>query len=249
MAKNSLVLYYDYEEKFEFLTDEQLGKLMRLVFHYEKTQELPEFDDPAVRVAFGVVKYDLDQNRAKYEQQCERNKRNRNQQQREVTSGDESSQHVTDNDSDNDTVNDTDSDSEEDNIPCAPDGRTDSYQSLFDYYLSLDLIKHKKLTQQMRNAIDVAKRRCSYTFDNMKELLRRHEVVVAASEKDECPVPKRGITEFFGQKAYQATHLICSEYDDDGVKWRRYQAGAYGKNKASPKRGGNMPSGKHSTVI
>lgn len=131
----------------------------------------------------------------------------------------------------------------ESNNTCAPVGSTErfNYQGLYDYYMTLDLIQHRGFTKEMRKAIDVARRQ-GYTFDDIKKLLYRHALVVKASENDgDYSVDKRGVGEFFGQKAHKATHLICSEYADDGVKWRRYQEGKYGRknNKASPQSDGN----------
>lgn len=97
------------------------------------------------------------------------------------------------------------------------------YKDLFDLYMSLDLIKHKELTKEMKSAIDVARRRCGYSFEDMKKLLRRHALVVKLTANDgEYLTKKRGITEFFGQKVRDGTCLICSEYADDGAKTRRH---------------------------
>lgn len=98
------------------------------------------------------------------------------------------------------------------------------YQKLFDYYLSLGLVKHRSLTGEMRAAIDVARRRGKYSWADLAKLLYRHALIVKLSEGDgEYAVHKRGIGEFFGQKVCGGTMLICSEYADDGAKWLRYQ--------------------------
>lgn len=65
--KNTFVLYKDYQERFSGLSDAQFGQLMRMVFDYELTGEV-ETEDPAVEIAFDVIRYDLDRNRAKYEE-------------------------------------------------------------------------------------------------------------------------------------------------------------------------------------
>lgn len=103
-----------------------------------------------------------------------------------------------------------------------PDG-TDNYQSLFDYYLTLGLVKHRKLTKEMRNAIDIARRRNEYTWDELRTLLLRHKNIVNLTKDDnEYAVRPRGITEFFGQKVKDGTALICSEYADGGAKQQWY---------------------------
>ncbi len=100
----------------------------------------------------------------------------------------------------------------------------DPYLKLFEYYRSLGLVKHRKLTGEMRASIDVARRRGDYTWNDLAKLLYRHCLIVKLSEGDgEYAVRRRGIAEFFGQKVYGGTVLICSEYADDGAKWLRYQ--------------------------
>lgn len=69
--KRTFILYTDYKDRFEKLSNSQFGELMRLVFDYEMGIE-PETDDIAVEVAFGVIRYDLDKNRAKYEEIVEK---------------------------------------------------------------------------------------------------------------------------------------------------------------------------------
>ena len=40
MDKSSFLIYLDYEEQFNLLTDEQIGQLMRAIIKYEKTREI-----------------------------------------------------------------------------------------------------------------------------------------------------------------------------------------------------------------
>lgn len=67
-AKSSFILYTDYEDKFEMLSDAQLGKLLRLIVKYEKTQQNPDItqEEPIVQMAFTFIKSDLDRARVKY---------------------------------------------------------------------------------------------------------------------------------------------------------------------------------------
>lgn len=100
----------------------------------------------------------------------------------------------------------------------------DRHKELYEYYCSLGLVRHRSLTREMKNAMDVARRRGEYTWKDLKTLLYRHSMVVKLSKGDgEYAVKPRGIAEFFGQKVSGGTCLICSEYADDGKKWLRYQ--------------------------
>ncbi len=100
------------------------------------------------------------------------------------------------------------------------------YQEVFDFYNTLGLIKHRKLTKEMRAAIDVARRRGEYSWDELRMLLDRHaKVVRMTANNGPYAVPARSLAEFFGQKVAGSTVLICSEYANGGAKWRRYKDG------------------------
>lgn len=75
MDKNSFLIYLDYEEQFNLLTDEELGQLIRAIIKYEKTKEISELNG-MVKMAFSFIKTQLDRDREKYEKKCEKNKAN-----------------------------------------------------------------------------------------------------------------------------------------------------------------------------
>lgn len=75
MEKKSFILFAEHEEIFESLTDKQAGQLIKGIFKYEKTQEIPQLDK-TVRVAFIPIKQILDKNREEYIKKCEKNKEN-----------------------------------------------------------------------------------------------------------------------------------------------------------------------------
>ena len=75
----------------------------------------------------------------------------------------------------------------------------------------------------MQDAITKAMKDNKYTIEECKELLRRHDRVVAITKNSEYPVEKRGLDVFFGQKVYQAKNLICSEYEDGGKYCEKYK--------------------------
>jgi hypothetical protein len=134
-----------------------------------------------------------------------------------------------------DTDTDTDTDTESISVP----GGTE-YQSVFDYYLTLDLIKHKSLTTEMKNAIDRARRIGGYDWDMLKELLRRHDLVVRWTANDgEFKTHKRELVKFFGQKIAGGTELICSEYTDDGAKWIKHKESIKAAVEATDKKFGD----------
>ena len=74
--KKSFVLYHDYQQHFQLLTDEQLGQLIRAIFAYEATGKLPELKDAALKMCFSFVKNQLDRDREAYEARCQANREN-----------------------------------------------------------------------------------------------------------------------------------------------------------------------------
>lgn len=74
--KNTLILYHEYLNHFEHLSDAELGQLLRVIMHYEIDGVQPEIENRAVMIAFSFIKADLDINREKYEERCKTNSRN-----------------------------------------------------------------------------------------------------------------------------------------------------------------------------
>lgn len=75
MDKNSFLIYLDYQEQFELLTDEQAGQLIKAIIKYEKTGEITKLEG-MTKMAFSFIKTQLDRDREKYNKKCEKNKEN-----------------------------------------------------------------------------------------------------------------------------------------------------------------------------
>ena len=98
----------------------------------------------------------------------------------------------------------------------------ENIKDIYDYYISLNLIKHRAYTEDMTKAIKSAMKNNKYTIEYCKILLDRHKQVVEITKKEEYPVKARSLTEFFGQKVMNAKHLICAEYEEGGAKYEKY---------------------------
>lgn len=70
--KNSFIMYYDYGEHFNLLSDNELGVLIRAIYEYEKSEVIPQLDG-VLKMAFSFIKCQLDIDKAKYNTICERN--------------------------------------------------------------------------------------------------------------------------------------------------------------------------------
>ena len=71
MDKKSFLLYLDYEEHFSLLTDEQAGQLIKVIFQYEKTGEIPEIEG-VIKMAFSFIKSQLDRDSIKWKEETKK---------------------------------------------------------------------------------------------------------------------------------------------------------------------------------
>lgn len=113
--------------------------------------------------------------------------------------------------------------------------KKENIKEIYDYYLTLGLVKHIRYTNDMAKSIKKAMKDNKYDIEYCKTLLKRHKKVVEITKNNEKPVEVRGLAPFFGQKAYNATHLICSEYEEGGKLYEKYL------NKDKPKNKPNDP--------
>lgn len=74
--KKSFIMYHDYWNWFKLLTDEELGKLVRALFLYAREQTEPNSLDEKLSFTFSMIKDNLDDDRARYEAVCNKNKEN-----------------------------------------------------------------------------------------------------------------------------------------------------------------------------
>ena len=73
--KSSFLIYLDYKEHFDLLSNEELGQLLRAIMLYEETGEITELTG-MLKMAFSFIKAQLDKDRQKYKDKCEKNKKN-----------------------------------------------------------------------------------------------------------------------------------------------------------------------------
>ena len=74
--KKSLLLYYDYKVHFDYLTDLQVGQIVRAMLDYEIDGVLPEFSEPIMQMTFSFIRSNLDRDMQKYLEKCRKNAEN-----------------------------------------------------------------------------------------------------------------------------------------------------------------------------
>ena len=73
--KDSFILFTEYSEQFNMLTDEQAGVLIKAIFAYSSDEELPEMDG-VTRMAFSFIRSALDRSDKEYQRRVEANREN-----------------------------------------------------------------------------------------------------------------------------------------------------------------------------
>ena len=76
MEKDTFIVFMEWEENCEDLTDEEFGQLMRAVFQYAKNGEKPSFSDRTMRACWKPIQQAIDRANEAYEHQCEVNRAN-----------------------------------------------------------------------------------------------------------------------------------------------------------------------------
>lgn len=138
MGKGNFILYLEHQAIFEMLTDEQAGQLIKAIFQYERSGEMPKMDK-FINLAFIPIMQTLDKNRAKYENTCKKNQENINKRWKKEdtknTTGKIGTQENTKNtDNDNEYDSDNDYDNDNNNDVVVSDSCVDGLQKVIDFY-------------------------------------------------------------------------------------------------------------------
>lgn len=101
------------------LSNEEAGKLIKAIFNFVTTGEIPAFDERCLDMAFVQIKNTLERDNEKYEETCKKNAKNASmrwekKEAKNATAYDRIQSYANYADSDNDSVNDNDSDNESD---------------------------------------------------------------------------------------------------------------------------------------
>lgn len=75
MQKSSFLIYHEYREPLELLTDEQRGRLLMALIDYSESGMVPELDGISM-MAFSFIQKQMDRDSEKYENRCNSNREN-----------------------------------------------------------------------------------------------------------------------------------------------------------------------------
>lgn len=136
--KKSIIIYADCIAILEELTYEQAGRLFKAILAYVNDEPVTETEgDPAVKMAFKVLKTQIDRDSEKYAEKCEKNRQiaiAREKRRKELREREQANTNVNEREQANTNVTNNDSDSENDselsndnNIILAPNGASSSH--------------------------------------------------------------------------------------------------------------------------
>lgn len=76
MSKDSFVFYTKYKDALLMLSDTERSEILMACIEYVSEGDLPEFRNPAAGMLFKIIRSDIDADKKKYEERCERNREN-----------------------------------------------------------------------------------------------------------------------------------------------------------------------------
>ena len=106
MDKNSFLIYLDYQEQFELLTDEQAGQLIKAIIKYEKIGEITKLEG-MTKMAFSFIKQQLDRDSEKWkEEKQKRSEAGKRGMAKRWENNNKNNNVITDNNKNNNVIND-----------------------------------------------------------------------------------------------------------------------------------------------
>ena len=151
MSRKSFVLYTEWENTFNRLSNELAGELIKVIFDYVRTGEIPQIDNAVVNGVFSAFQPSIDRNISKYdaaiEQRKEAGKRSAEKRKRDATTVDESKRDATTVESRlrTSTVSDSVSDSVSDTLSLNGESVREGANKVFD----LQSIKEQLLSDEI----------------------------------------------------------------------------------------------------
>lgn len=151
MSRKSFVLYTEWENTFNRLSNELAGELIKVIFDYVRSGEIPQIDNAVVDGVFSAFQPSIDRNISKYdaaiEQRKEAGKRSAEKRKRDATTVDESKRDATTVESRlrTSTVSDSVSDSVSDTLSLNGESVREGANKVFD----LQSIKEQLLSDEI----------------------------------------------------------------------------------------------------
>ena len=201
--KQSFIIYHDWEIFFKKLSDSLCKELILAIFEHETSGgEITPTVSDEIRIVFDFMLSQLDKSRAKYVEQCAKNKENIAKRWN-TTVNDRKQPYTTDTnntdndkDKDNDNVKDKDKEKEKDNdkehsiddtlMSGKPDG---AVAEIIDF-MNLVFGSHYKLNGKKTNSLIRSRLREGYTVEDFKSVISKKYAEWAGTEHEKYLRPE-----------------------------------------------------------
>lgn len=239
MSKNNFILYKDYKPHVDMLSDEQAGKLFKAIFEYVDGRTENDLD-PLTKMAFSFIKSNLERDLIKYKNIVERNRANGKKGGRPPKEENPNNPSGLSNNPNKPkkadigidigigTDIDIDNDIDIKESLVVINNEDLDIIDIFDFWNSLDIIKHSKLNAERKKLI--AKAIKEYGKDNLMKFMTRYKTVL--SDPNDINNYSWKLEIFLKQKN------ALLEFTDEGSKWINYDKN---KNNKSASNGINKP--------
>ena len=167
--------YFDNEVLLNHLSDEQAGKLWKSLFAFVNRDEESALSDPVVALAYEVMAQQIKRDFAKYDEKCEKNKKNGLEKKRTVANGsDRLQEEEKEEDKDNNTEEDNEEDKDKENTKQAVErNSTTSVSFVKDVidYLNEKISAHYKATSKSTARLINARVKEGFTLSDFKKVI------------------------------------------------------------------------------
>ena len=191
--KQSFIIYHDWQVFFEKLPDSLCKELILAIFEHEMSGgEVTPVVSDEIRIVFDFMLSQLDKSRAKYAEQCAKNKENIAKRWNTTVNDRKQSNTVGTNDTDNDKDNDKDNDNDKEHsinntlMSGKPDGRV---VEIVDY-LNLVLGTHYKVNGKKTGSLIRSRLKEGYTVEDFKQVITKKHAEWAGTEREKYLRPE-----------------------------------------------------------
>ena len=191
--KQSFIIYHDWQVFFEKLPDSLCKELILAIFEHEMSGgEVTPVVSDEIRIVFDFMLSQLDKSRAKYAEQCAKNKENIAKRWNTTVNDRKQSNTVGTNDTDNDKDNDKDNDNDKEHsinntlMSGKPDGRV---VEIVDY-LNLVLGTHYKVNGKKTGSLIRSRLKEGYTVEDFKQVISKKYAEWAGTEREKYLRPE-----------------------------------------------------------
>lgn len=197
--KQSFIIYHDWEIFFKKLPDSLCKELILAIFEHETSGgEITPTVSDEIRIVFDFMLSQLDKSRAKYVEQCAKNKENIakrwnttvNERKQSYTTDTNNTDNDKDKDKDKEKDNDKDNDKEHSIDDTLMSGKPDGRVAEIVDFLNLVLGTHYKVNGKKTSSLIRSRLKEGYTVEDFKQVITKKHAEWAGTEREKYLRPE-----------------------------------------------------------